>query len=79
MIKTGFLNRDNVKKALFFSMAFAINICTFYTVCAQQKLYPNEFNLSEVTLLDGPFKHARDLNIQTLLQYNTDRFAGALS
>src|SRR6478735_1937237 len=73
MIKTGFLNRDNVKKALFFSMAFAINICTFYTVCAQQKLYPNEFNLSDVTLLDSPFRHARDLNIKTLLQYNTDR------
>jgi len=28
---------------------------------------------SEVGLLDGPFKHARDLNIQTLLQYDTDR------
>ena len=42
-------------------------------VHAQEKLYPNEFNLSEVVLLDGPFKHARDLNIQTLLKYNTDR------
>ena len=42
-------------------------------VHAQQKLYPNEFNLSDVTLLDGPFKHARDLNIQTLLKYNVDR------
>ncbi len=42
-------------------------------VHAQEKLYPNEFNLSEVVLLDGPFKHARDLNIQTLLKYNTNR------
>jgi DUF1680 family protein len=40
---------------------------------AQDKLYPNEFPLSDVTLLDGPFKHARDLNIQVLLKYDVDR------
>jgi DUF1680 family protein len=40
---------------------------------AQEKLYANEFNLSEVRLLDGPFKYAQDLNIQTLLQYHVDR------
>lgn len=45
--------------------------CT--TVQAQDKLYPNEFSLSDVVLLDGPFKHARDLNIQTLLKYDVDR------
>ena len=39
----------------------------------QDKLYPNEFPLSDVQLLDGPFKHARDLNIETLLKYNVDR------
>jgi len=42
-------------------------------VNAQDKLYPNTFPLSAVTLLDGPFKHAQDLNVQTLLKYNTDR------
>src|SRR6187551_149648 len=42
-------------------------------VYAQEKLYHNEFSLSDVTLLDGPFKHARDLNIQTLLKYDVDR------
>ena len=40
---------------------------------AQDKLYADEFPLGDVTLLDGPLKHARDLNIQTLLQYNCDR------
>jgi DUF1680 family protein len=40
---------------------------------AQDKLYPNEFPLADVTLLDGPFKKARDLNIQTLLKYDVDR------
>ena len=40
---------------------------------AQDKLYSNEFPISDVTLLDGPFKHARDLNIEVLLKYNVDR------
>jgi len=40
---------------------------------AQPKLYPNEFPLHDVVLLEGPFKQARDLNIKTLLQYNVDR------
>ncbi len=39
----------------------------------QDKLYPNEFPSRDVTLLDGPFKHARDLNIKVLLQYDVDR------
>ena len=40
---------------------------------AQDKLYSNTFNLGEVTLLDGPFKHALDLNVDHLLQYDMDR------
>lgn len=40
---------------------------------AQDKLYLNTFPLGDVTLLDGPFKHARDLNIEVLLQYDVDR------
>ncbi|MGZ3846482.1 MAG: beta-L-arabinofuranosidase domain-containing protein, partial [Flavisolibacter sp.] len=40
---------------------------------AQDRLYHNEFSLNDVTLLDGPFKHARDLNIETLLKYDVDR------
>lgn len=43
------------------------------TTQAQEKLYKNEFPISDVTLLDGPFKHARDLNIEVLLQYDVDR------
>ena len=42
-------------------------------VNAQDKLYPNEFPLSDVVLSDGPFKHARDLNIKVLLEYDVDR------
>jgi len=40
---------------------------------AQDRLYPNEFPLGDVKLLDGPFKHARDLNIEVLLKYDVDR------
>ncbi len=40
---------------------------------AQDKLYPNEFPLADVKLLDGLFKHARDLNIKVLLEYDVDR------
>ena len=40
---------------------------------AQDKLYHNTFNLNQVELLEGPFKHAMDLNVKVLLEYDTDR------
>lgn len=43
------------------------------SIKAQNKLYPNEFPLGDVSLLDGPFKKARDLNLQVLLKYDVDR------
>jgi uncharacterized protein len=55
---------------------FALFVCLFVfysTLQAQEKLYPNEFPLSDMKLLDGPFKHAQDLNINVLLEYDTDR------
>jgi DUF1680 family protein len=55
-------------------------ICTillpagFYqTLLAQDKLYDNAFPLEQVTLKNGPFLHARELNMQTLLSYDVDR------
>lgn len=48
-------------------------ICAATAINAQDKLYPNEFPLSQITLLEGPLKHARDLNIETLLKYDCDR------
>ena len=41
-------------------------------VFSQEKLYHNEFPLSDVVLLDGPFNHARTLNIKVLLEYDVD-------
>lgn len=43
------------------------------TGVAQEKLYDNTFPSSDVTLLEGTFKHARDLNIRVLLEYDVDR------
>mgnify|MGYP003575662916 CR=1 FL=1 len=53
--------------------SFIVFLCLIVPVEAQEKLYPNLFPLGDVTLLEGPFKHARDLNIQNLLKYDTDR------
>ena len=59
------------KSVLITALIFFISIANRLT--AQDKLYPNEFPLGDVTLLDGPFKHARDLNIEVLLKYDVDR------
>ncbi len=40
---------------------------------AQDRLYKDEFPLGDITLLDGPLKRARDLNVQVLLKYDCDR------
>lgn len=55
--------------------AWALMVCLigFSGLQAQDKLYPNTFALNEVTLLDGPFKHAQDLNGKVLLEYDVDR------
>lgn len=54
-----------------------LTICTLFIknigLNAQEKLYQNAFPLSDITLLDGPFKHACELNVKVLLQYDTDR------
>ena len=48
-------------------------LLTLSLVTAQDRLYHNTFNLNQVELLEGPFKHAMDLNVKVLLEYDTDR------
>ena len=57
-------------RGLLFAMLMTM---TTNSVSAQDRLYADEFPLGDVTLLDGPLKKARDLNIQTLLKYDNDR------
>lgn len=40
---------------------------------ASARAQDNEFPLGDVKLLDGPLQRARDLNVETLLQYDCDR------
>ena len=35
------------------------------------------FDLSDVKLLDGPFRHATQLNVESLLNYEPDRLLAA--
>ena len=60
-------------KTKFFLFTFLFLGGSFSVVPAQGKSEVKEFPLEEVRLLDGPFKHACDLDIQVLLQYDTDR------
>jgi len=62
-----------LKSGIFLRGIFLFSVLVCSQVHAQDKLYHNEFSLSDVTLLEGPFKHARDLNIQTLVKYDVDR------
>lgn len=60
----------NVRKK---NIVFAVLVLFSCCAGAQDKLYSNLFPLGDVTLLDGSFKQARDLNIRVLLTYDVDR------
>ena len=56
-------------KRLILTMLVGLSV----TAQAQKVLYPRHFDLSEVTLTDGPMKKALDLNCEVLMQYDVDR------
>lgn len=61
---------NDLKKIIIFTLsAFAL----FDDAVAQEKLYNHSFSLKDVKLLESPFKHARDLNVEVLLSYDVDR------
>ena len=59
-------------KCGFLAIVLASMMCGS-NVMAQDKLYDNTFALGDVELLDGPFRHAMELNVKVLLEYDTDR------
>ena len=59
----------NISKFIF---ALALAVAPFCAY-AQSVLYSNEFPLQDVKLLDSRFKDAMNLNVETLLSYDTDR------
>lgn len=61
----------NMKNVFF---AACLTTCmTGSAVFGQEKLYTNQFPLGDVVITGGPFQKARELNLQTLLQYDVDR------
>ena len=62
-----------LKKLL--SITMATTALTFHSspVAAQSEIYPQHFDLSEVTLLDGPMKTMMETNDKLLLEYDADR------
>ncbi len=63
------LKACSLKITAFLALCFLLH----FPVEAQEKLYRNAFPSGDVKLLDGPFKHAQELNIRVLLEYDTDR------
>ncbi len=64
--------KKNIMKLRLFFLSAALLLAAA-GASAQDKLYPNEFPLGDVTLLDGPLKTARDLNLEVLMKYEVDR------
>ena len=56
-------------KVIFLSLLFLVS----QQLVSQEQLYPDHFPLQDIRLKEGIFKHAMDLNIQSLLEYDTDR------
>ena len=60
-------------------MKFALPLAALFFLAAnspaaaQSELYPQHFDLEDITITDGPLKTAQDKNIQTLLKYDVDR------
>ena len=65
------MRRNLIKAAA--AASFMAMLTGMPNVCAQDRLYDNTFALSDVELLDGPFRHAMELNVKVLLEYDTDR------
>ena len=60
-------------KQLIFTATLATALAAATPASAQSELYPQHFNLEEVTLLDGPMKTMMETNNRLLLDYDADR------
>jgi len=58
---------------MFSSLVFAEVKDPVMKACEEKTLKLRPFDLSDVRLLDGPFKHAQELNVQYLLDFVPDR------
>ena len=56
-----------------FTTAFVTAMLMTQNISAQSELYPQHFDLNQVTLLDGPMKTSLITNAKLLLDYDADR------
>ena len=68
-MKVGMMKRNLIAGCLCLMMWNGISS----NIQAQDRLYRNTFPLGDVELLDGPFKHAQELNLKVLMEYDVDR------
>ncbi len=62
-----------MKKLLSITAAATALMLSTTPAAAQNEIYPQHFNLEEVTLLDGPMKTMMEINDKLLLEYDADR------
>ena len=62
-----------MKKLLSITAAATALMLPLTPAAAQNEIYPQHFNLEEVTLLDGPMKTMMEINDKLLLEYDADR------
>lgn len=62
-----------MKSTFYLFSCLILTVIFTVSVDAQEKLYPNNFPLNRIQLLEGPFKHAQDLNLHTLHEYDVDK------
>ena len=56
------------------SLIILASSCGIFSNNEESKYIVFPFELTDITLLDGPFKHATQLNKESLLRYEPDRF-----
>lgn len=68
-----FVHKTNLMNQISKSIFALLLAASALPMTAQSKLYPNEFDLQDVTLLPSRFSHAMELNTEVLLKYDVDR------
>ena len=62
-----------MKKILSITVATTVLALHSSPAAAQSEIYPQHFDLQEVTLLEGPMKTMMETNDRLLLEYDADR------
>ncbi|MBN1561563.1 glycoside hydrolase family 127 protein [candidate division KSB1 bacterium] len=77
ILKKGFFNAAMMAMACLYFAVIITGCEKIHTIEGERheviSFRATPFELNQVTLLDGPFKHATELNRQTLLNYQPDR------